>query len=505
MSLRRVIGLVATALSTLLWLSCGQVYRPVVIPVSTTPPNPANFHAVFGISTNVPFNQGTALQIDVSGDTNIGVANMGMSPTHATILPNNSRVFVASAGSLFTGNADEVIAFTPAVDSSTASGLGNPSVFSLPNFGPVDPNTGKPSFVCSYRPDFLTTTQPTVVYLANFGVQGDPNCNIPSTDSVAVLSAAQSAISRIVYLPSGANPVAMAETQDAQHLYVVNQGNNTVTDLSPVDMSTIATISVGNTPVWAVARPDGKRVYVLSQGDGQLSTISTDTDTVISSQSVGGAGANFMLYDKTKNRLYVTNPGTGASDGSVSIFDATTNVPTPLTTPLAIPAPPPCAVTGTTCGPVTPLSVAPLPDGSRFYVVSFVTATTNAGACPDVNVTASSCLIPQLTVFDALSLAVKPIPSSLTLLPPSISLFGSPYFPASQYAVAPQPSCVSTGPYAPGSVRFRMFTTASADSSHVYVSMCDAGSIADIATTTSSISTGGTNTPDTLKIDLVAP
>src|SRR5215467_15504167 len=98
MSFRRVGWLAAIAIATLLEISCGQVYRPVVIPINITPPSPANFHAVFTISANVPLNPGTALQIDVSGDTNIGVASMGVNPTHAAILPNNSRVFVASAG-----------------------------------------------------------------------------------------------------------------------------------------------------------------------------------------------------------------------------------------------------------------------------------------------------------------------------------------------------------------------------------------------------------------------
>src|ERR1700676_4977401 len=123
MSFRRVGWVAAIALATWLEISCGQVYRPVVIPVSITPPNPANFHSVFGISANAPFNPGTALQIDVSGDTNIGVANMGDNPTPAVILPNNSRVFVASAGSMFKGDSDVVTAFFPDVDSSSASGL----------------------------------------------------------------------------------------------------------------------------------------------------------------------------------------------------------------------------------------------------------------------------------------------------------------------------------------------------------------------------------------------
>lgn len=135
MSFRRLGWVAVIALASLLEISCGQVYRPVVIPVNNVPPNPANFHAVFGITANVPFTPGTAFQIDVSGDTNIGEINAGINPTHAAILPNNSRVFVASAGSLFTGDTDVVTAFFPAGDSATATGLGNATVFTLPNVG----------------------------------------------------------------------------------------------------------------------------------------------------------------------------------------------------------------------------------------------------------------------------------------------------------------------------------------------------------------------------------
>src|SRR6202166_3640251 len=111
MSFRRVGWVAAIALATWLEISCGQVYRPVVIPVSITPPNPANFHAVFGISANVPFNPGTALQIDVSGDTSIGVANLGVNPTHAVILPNNSRVFFRTPGVCFPGDTTGLTPF----------------------------------------------------------------------------------------------------------------------------------------------------------------------------------------------------------------------------------------------------------------------------------------------------------------------------------------------------------------------------------------------------------
>ena len=464
--------LAALALAVWLEISCGQVYRPVVIPISITPPNPANFHAVFGISVNAPLNPGTALQIDVAGDTTIGVANMGVNPTHAAVIPNNSRVFVASAGSLFPGDADMVTAFSPAAASTTATGFGTPTTFTLP-YGSL--------------PVFLNTSQSNTMYVANYG-----------TNSVTALNLG----SNLVGISSqvGVHPVAMAETGDGQNLYVLNQGSNTVTDLSTTDLSTVATIPVGNTPVWAVARPDSSRIYVVTQGDGQLYTIRTDTNAVVSNQSVGGAGANLVVYDKSRNRLYVTNPSASA----IYVFDATTDPPTPLgstTGAITISAPPipagttPCVSATCTYSSVMPVSVAALPDGSRFYVASYVTAAAGS-PCPDPSITAAGCLIPQVTVFDAASLAVKT--TIFPLLPTTNPV-------TSGFAVAPVAFCAPVFPYTPANARFRMSAATAEDSSRAYASICDGGSVAIINTTTSTLSTSSTNTPDTLVYDLPAP
>jgi DNA-binding beta-propeller fold protein YncE len=499
MSFRRVGWVAAVVLATWLEISCGQVYRPVVIPISITPPNPANFHEVFGISANVPFNQGTALQIDVSGDTDIGQANMGVNPTHAAILPNNSRVFVASAGSLFQGDTDVVTAFNPASAGPAATGLGTTTTFSLPNIGATNPNTNQP-FICSYLPDFVATSQTISVFVANYGVENDPKCNFASTDSVALLNTSENSITNIGYLPAGAHPVAMVETPDALNLYVLNQGSNTVADVSPQDLSTMTTIPVGNTPAWATVRPDGRRLYVVTQGDGQLYTIRTDTNVVMpgSPQSVGGAGANFVVFDNSRNRLYVTNPNAGA----VYVFDATTDPPTPMgsaTGAVNIPAPAipantaPCAAGGCSYSSVVPVSVAALLDGTRFYVASYVTAAPGS-PCPDPTITAAGCVIPQLTVFDAATLTVKT--NIFPLLPAGAT--------TQPFALAPAAFCAPVIPYTPASARFRMSAAAATNSSRVYASMCDGGSVAVIATVTNTIAVG-VNAPDTLVTALPAP
>ena len=514
----------AIALATLLELSCGQVYRPVVIPTNTTPPNPANFHAVFGISSNVAFNPGTALQIDVSGDTNIGVANMGVNPTHAAISPNHTRVFVASAGSLFLGGSDIITAFSPAA--SGFNGLGTPTTFTLPNIGAnqsagivsisevgnvvtmilvapllnakvgnviavsgvVIPNAPvltaagydgsfsisslngttiqytNPNFsdlsatsggtatipvplFCSYLPDFLATSQTNAMYVANYGVENGADCNLSSTDSVASLNLSQNTVGTIAYLPPGSHPVAMAETPNGQGLYVANQGNNTVVDLSPIDLSTMATISVDSPPVWMVARGDNQRVYALTQGDGalipgKLVPIDAASNTILPSQTnlSVGMGANFILYDSSLNRLYVTNPTTGtvfvfSVTGGVDLGGTPNDTPRLLATiPMSGGANPPCPAG---CSPV---SVAALPDGSRIYVASYVAQP----ACSDPNIgSGSACMIPLLSVFDALSLTVKPVSSSVFAKTPSMSLLTTPQFTRTQFAVSEVPSCVA--------------------------------------------------------------
>lgn len=574
MNIRRVGAMAAVVLSLVLWMGCGQVYRPVVIPTTTTPPNPANFHSVFAVNDNVPFNPGTAMEIDVSGDSVIAetggigstIGHIGTHPTHAMILPNLSRVFVTSAGSIDPNGSDVVTSFSPG-NSSFGLGFSGMNTFTLPNVvgnsqtssivsisesltglvtvtlsAPlgianagqaivisgvgvagyngvftissvsgttvtyVDSVTGlaassggvasvSPIF-CRYLPDFVAAAQSNTVYVANFGVENDLNCDLSSTDSIAVLSNLQSSITNIVYLPAGSHPVALVEVQSptGDKLYSANQGGNSIGSFNTVDMSpNPVTGFTGTIPVWLVARSDGRRVYALTQGDGHLVPIDTATDTVLGSHSnlSVGSGANFILYDPNLNRLYVTNPVTS----TVYVFSATGGVdpttglandtPTLLATiSLSAGKTPPCP---SGCSPV---SVAALPDGSRFYVASYEVAAS----CPDPFV-AGLCVIPRLTVIDARNFSLKV---------PSMFLLSSPPFVSAQYAVPRVADCSPTSPYTPGSARFRLFAAAAADGSRVDVSICDGGVVAVVNTTTNTISTG-TNAPDTLLTDLLAP
>jgi YVTN family beta-propeller protein len=534
---------------------------------------------VFGISANVPAYPGWAMQIDVSGDTILAETPVngpdapqgsGQTPTHAAVLPNNSRLFVASAGTV-SGGVDGVLSFSPEFQSTVSSGFGpvsavnlyvpiasqtssitaisesgnqvtvtlsapftnvtagyaisiigtNPTTDGYNGTFPITSisgttvqymaaNTGltacgpavmdNPCPATAFasippQPVFLGSTQNNAMYVANY-----------NSNSLSAINTQTNSVTNSVTV--GVHPVSLAETPNGFKLYVANQGDNSVSTLNTTTLAGNTTNGLvagftGIAPVWVVARGDSQKVYVLTQGDGKLITIDTATDLATTPDCTAtptlcvGAGANFIFFDRNLNRLYVTNPATSM----VYVFSDTGANDTPVQL-AAISFAAGSAMCPLGCSPT---SVTALQDGSRFYVASYQTATS----CPDSFIgTAFPCVIPSLTVFDALSITPK--------ITPALTLLTDPPFQADvstnqyQYAVPPVATCASPvlpALYSPGATRFRVFTAASVDSSHVYVSMCDANAIADINTTDSNTNnSGGSGTPaDSLVTDLPAP
>lgn len=406
----------ALLLLTVLWVGCGETYRPVATPIAPNPPNPNFSHFMMVISSDGPNYPGATTRIDVSGDSNVGVAQLGLAPVHAAMLPNTTQMFVADSGD------GTVASFAP----TTVS----PVTITVLPAGSV--------------PVFIATTENTEVYVADTG-----------NNSVLVISATNAVVTNQILL--GAKPVALAETPDGQKVYVANSGSvggsGSVSSINTIDKSLNPPVaSAWVSPVWVAARSDSQRVYVLDSGAGTVTAIDTFADGIVGTASVG-VGADYMLYDPTLNRLYVTNPATS----TLSILDATQD---------ALPS---LASVSFAAGSVAcpsgcmPLSVAALLDGTRAYVA--------AAAVSGTTVTS------QVIVINTLNNAIKgTVP--LTSVPQNAA-------------------CTPDGPY-------DLFTAASADSSRVYVANCDAGSIAIIATVADS-SPGDNYSPDTLVTNMPAP
>ena len=416
----------ALLLSLLVWIACGETYRPTIIPNAVPTPNPKNFHSAFAVNANgyvtaaqcqnpttACVTPGSGLQVDVSGDSNAGVTSVGVGPVHAALQPPNSnRLWVANTIS----------------DSLSVFAIANP----VAHMGPVT-TVNLPS---GSAPVFVQSTESGTMYSANSGNGTVSVINTTSNLQVATLTA-------------GTTPVALAETPDARKLYVVNRDSNDVTSINPVDRTLNATIAVGASPQWAVARSDSARVYVLSTGAGTITTIDPLTDAVLNTVPVG-AGATFLYYDSRLNRLYVPNP----TNSKVGILDASVDPPTSLATiDLTAPIPgtttTPCPSTG--CSAV---SVAALPDGTRAYIASFYLDSNSANCSQIIGHVAVPCVQTLLTALNTLTNQVTA----------AINLPAVPVSSAGNCAAA----------------RFRVSTAPSADSTRVYVASCDGGDVSII-------------------------
>jgi DNA-binding beta-propeller fold protein YncE len=433
----------------LLWaaieIGCGDTFRPVAVPVTGPPPDPKNFHFAIVVNQNAPGNPGTGMQIDVSGDTDVGVATGGPGAVHAALTTTANRVYVVN-------NADDTVTtFAPA-----------PPCFIQPcrvtGTGPVTTITLPPGSA----PVFAHTTEAATMYVA---MRGNLALVPPVPPAIAAINTTSNAVTNLIQLPSGAQPSVLAETPNGQKLYSVNS-DGSVSSINTIDKSLNPPITGFSSPVWAVAGLDSVNVFVLNGGTGSISVINTFTDTLaVTTSGSAGAGANFMFLDRTLNRLYVTNPGAS----TVSIFDASvtnTSVVPPV-------APRLLATVSMPAGAANPVMVTALQNGSSAYVIS---NQINA-VCPVPTVN-SPCLTAEVTPIRATDNSPgTPIPVG----PVDVKAGSSTFNPLG--AIDLNPGDVPAGALsACSAARFRTSIASSVDNTKVFAALCDGGMTAVVRT-----------------------
>ena len=317
---------------------CGDYFRPVANPEPPTiGGNPLrSAHAVV-VSSNGS-NPGTAVVINITGDTEVGLFS------GETFGIGRGPVFAASLGGRdYVVNRDD-----NNVASFTAPVAGTPlslSVVTLPS---------------GATPVFAAVAQSRVfVAESGLGIVADISSNAPP-------------------IPVGANPVALVappSPNDTQ-LYSLNQGDNTVSIIFPSTDQNVGTIPLpaGAKPVWAASSADGTRIFVVNQGTSTVSVIDTVHNVLIPPGAscpqdtfCVGNGPNFVFYDPTLNRFYITSP----ADNSLTIIN--NSVDTSQCVANGAPCVQKVPLAGAPCNGQHPVSVTALADGSKAYVADDVT------------------------------------------------------------------------------------------------------------------------------------
>ncbi len=324
---------------------CGDTFRPIILPNPPVFPNPAATHTVVSINDNAPkvdqteSSPGSTMVIDVSGDTDESIWNLGLAPVHAV---QQSASIVLVANHSITGAQS---------DSITKLIFNSPVIFSSSTI----------SLPANSAPSFVATTEAAQAYVV-----------LSSLNSVGVINTSLNTL--VATIPVGNNPVAMAETPDGKKLYVANQGDSTISgfntqtaNLSPRQGSPVSTTSP---PIWLSARSDSQMVYAL-EANGTLAALNTFStsgpDTLTEYPNINVPGANYMVYDLNLNRLYI------AGGQEMEIVNVGQSPPQLLGT---INVPP---FTPLNSAPVaaTAAAVTDLPDGSRAYLSSYAVLPSN--------------------------------------------------------------------------------------------------------------------------------
>jgi YVTN family beta-propeller protein len=341
-----------------LGLGCGDQYRPVANPIVGQGGQPQATHYAFVVNSS-PAGNSSALQIDVSGDTNLQIQPTGAGAVAESFLAgNNSALFTANS------LADSVSEF-----------------ITFQTFAPVTTI----NLPIGSRPVSLTTTRPGSLYSLNSGT----NVNCPATGSVSIINTSALAVTSTSCV--GRNPVSFAQLPNATNIYIANLGDNSVSvfdpDLGAVASTITQSMGLGLNPVFVVANQDSGAVFVVNKGDGtnpgSLSIIDTSTNTVVQSLPLGVA-PSFAYIDHNLLRLYVANTGSN----SVTVFDLAS---------LSLTSSPAMTTLATVTVGNGPVGITALPDGTRFYTAN---ATSN-----DVTVVSA----PSFSVLKTIQVGQNPV------------------------------------------------------------------------------------------------
>lgn len=518
--MKRFLWLSGIGLLFLISTGCGDVFRPIIIPNPPTFPNPRAAHTVVSVNDNGMINPGSVMVVDVSGDTIVSVAKVGVAPVHA-VQQTASQVLVVNQATTSAG-ADSLskILFSGVTINVSAV---NPITISLP------PNSA-PNFVAVAPSD-------TTAYVTLPGLVPDP-INFPNDNAVGAVSTNSN--NMVATIRVGNCPLAIVVTPDKSKSYVANNSSfcnpqasgGSINAFNTVDFSS-RTIN-GNLampPIWLAARSDSQRVYVL-ESDGRMAFLDTSTTAgpdILTETTITVPGAAEMTYDGHLNRLYI------AGGSQLAVVDVSGSSPLLVTT-VAIPA---FSLLNLPPVNANAVGVTALPDGSRAYVASVpsapelvlpsqLTISSVSGdgttATYTYTLTAGHDLTPGVTItiagtatgFDGTFL-VTAVPSGTSTCPAAscfqvlnstssngtaISVSGT----AAGENIFPQVTVVNTLsntikttvgiagflPYDTlcATTRFRFAMAAAGDSSRTYLSACDGGNINVINTANDSYVSG---------------
>jgi len=238
---------------------CGNSYRPVVTPISTS--GPSAQITSYTVAVSAPSTtSGVATIIDYSGDTVLAYANIGAGPQNFVLDELGAEAYTVNRDGTLTNFPISTTLQTKNVLYSTVNSTSNLVNLLAPASGMWAPN--------------LTSNTVDLFY-------GSPmayKLSVPVATSPVFVAGAPTASGQRQYV------IAQNFTDSTGVACNTAATSQTVNGLAtPVEMSTDtadSAISLGVCPVYAVQTPDLKRLFVVNRGDDTVTVINTQNNAL---------------------------------------------------------------------------------------------------------------------------------------------------------------------------------------------------------------------------------
>jgi YVTN family beta-propeller protein len=306
---------ILAALCSIFLASCGDTFRPIAIPETGPLPTP-QVSKTAEVITDSGTPTGLVTNYNLSGGTITGQAPLGQGPSSALLL--GSRTYVAN-------QADNTL-----------------SVFSA--LSPQSPVPGTVTLTPNAGPQALAVgPNLAVLYVA-----------YPALDSIGIVSTSSNTEIGTIQLSAQSGPSVMITNSTGTKLFVGNTGSNG-NNISVIDIASsavVATIGGCSHPIAMARTPDVPYIYVACRDSNNVLVVNANTNVADYDFPVGAQPVS-ATFDLVRKRLMVTSMGSN----TVTFFEENFSLPLASQHVQTI-----VPVAG------SPISAAPLPDGSRVYV-----------------------------------------------------------------------------------------------------------------------------------------
>ena len=269
-----------------------------------------------------------SISVEPTGEY-VYVSNWSSNSVSQFRIGSDGTLVKIGTGSVATGSFPNAVTVDPADKYAYVANLGESTIsqYKIGLDGQLMP-MATPKVAAGASPATIVV-DPTghFAYAGNFGANAKNPPAGPSTISQYTVSQTDGSLMPMtgaaVTVAAGSGPNAIAIDPAAQHLYVVNLGDNNVgqysinTDGTLTLLTTVAapagTVTSGAQPAGLAIDPTGHYLYVANQGDGNISQYTIGGDgglTPMGAPTVSsGLGTSAVTIDPTGQYLYATNRG----------------------------------------------------------------------------------------------------------------------------------------------------------------------------------------------------